>query len=51
MKYRVVVVYSDPRGGTWRGPWETEAEANKRLAVEKKRAHGTVYLEYHGVLS
>ena len=43
--WRVVIVYDDPRGGTWRGPIEDFDTAKKRFVIEAGRAHGTVRLE------
>jgi hypothetical protein len=43
--YRVVVVYDDPRGGIWRGPWETMDAARERLIIEKSRVHGVAHIE------
>lgn len=43
--FRVVIVYDDPRGGTWRGPLETYEKARARLIDEAKRARGSVRLE------
>ena len=42
--WRVVIVYDDPRAGTWLGPLEPLSAAQARLKVEAARAHGSVSL-------
>lgn len=44
-RWRVVVLYDDPRGGVWRGPPETKDEAEERLSIERARVHGIAWTE------
>lgn len=48
--YVVVVVYDDPRGGTWRGPLETKEAAMNRRKVEAARVRGRVYMQHIGAV-
>lgn len=43
--WRVVVRYSDWRGGVWHGPAEDRASAEKRLATEQARVRGSAWIE------
>jgi hypothetical protein len=36
-RFRVVIVYDDPRAGIWRGPWENRESAYRRLIQETDR--------------
>lgn len=44
-RWRVVVRYDDPRGGTWRSVPMPREQAEQQLEIELNRVRGNAWLE------